>query len=262
MTEVRKPVFYDMVHSNNAASIRLWMKLTKREDEFEVHMVTYADLKSDWFRKISPLGKVPAFILPNGKYIFESRVIMNYLQDKYGRFTTLPTAEDRAFEALFCRTHDVYISSPNCTQPGFSHTQGCMYLAPYETKWCDASRVMDRPTRAAKLAEIWKQLGWLEENMIGPFLAGDVITSADMTWFPTTIFMEFMLPRVFGWPKVFREKEHFPRLAAWFELLETNEVFSAVRLDIWNFWVKKEEEGQFESIKGELVDTNFKWVYP
>jgi len=54
------------------------------------------------------------------------------------------------------------VASPNCTQPGFAHTQGAMYLAPYETEFCPARRAMDRPTRAAKIAEIWKQLSWLE----------------------------------------------------------------------------------------------------
>ena len=66
------------------------------------------------------------------------------------------------FVSLLVRMHDIYIASPNCTQPHFSHTQGCMYLAPYETKHCGKARAMDRPTRAAKLAEIWKQLTWLE----------------------------------------------------------------------------------------------------
>ena len=60
--------------------------------------------------------------------MFESFVIMQYLEDKYG---SLPSAVDlvprsaeaRAFAQLLVRLHDVYISSPNCTQPGFSHTQ-------------------------------------------------------------------------------------------------------------------------------------------
>ena len=34
------------------------------------------------------------------------------------------TPNDRAFVQLLVRIHDIYISSPNCTQPHFSHTQG------------------------------------------------------------------------------------------------------------------------------------------
>ena len=63
---------------------------------------------------------------------------------------------------LYIRIHDLYIASPNCTQPGFSHSQGAMYLAPYETKHCPAVRCMDRPTRAAKIAELHKQLRWFD----------------------------------------------------------------------------------------------------
>ena len=49
---------------------------------------------------------------------------------------------------------------------------------------------MDLPTRAAKLAEIWKQLSWLEAQVAasgpGPYLLGDdQLTLADLTWFPT-----------------------------------------------------------------------------
>jgi|AntAceMinimDraft_11_1070367.scaffolds.fasta_scaffold42590_1 glutathionyl-hydroquinone reductase len=51
---------------------------------------------------------------------------------------------------------------------------------------------MDRATRAAKLAEIWTQLCWLEgelESSGGPFLTGTALTDADMTWHPTCVYM-------------------------------------------------------------------------
>jgi hypothetical protein len=46
-----------------------------------------------------------------------------------------------------------------------------------------------------------------------------------------------MLPRVFEWPEVFHEKQHFPKLASWFENLQKNEVFAKVHEDIFSFWV-------------------------
>ena len=94
-----------------------------------------------------------------------------------------------------------------------------MYLSPHVTPWCSAERCMDPKTRAAKIAEIWKQLTWLEDQVQGPYLAGDEITHADITWYPTTIFMEFMLPKAFGWPQIFHETEHFPKLTKWHQLL-------------------------------------------
>merc|ERR1712113_36496 len=130
-------------------------------------MITYPDLKSEEFIKVNPLKKVPALISETGNCIFESHVIMQHLEDKYGSLGPSFVLEDpdaRAIVNLLIRIHDLYIASPNCTQPGFSHTQGCMYLAPYETKWCSAERTMDKATRAAKLAEMWKQLHWLEKK--------------------------------------------------------------------------------------------------
>lgn len=260
-----KPIFFDMVHSNNAARIRLWIKKKGLQDVIQTRMITYADLPSEEFGKVNPLRKVPAYVSEFGDCIFESSVIITYLDEKYhshGPSFALDTPEQRALVHLFCRIHDLYIASPNCTQPGFSHTQGSMYLTPYETKWCSAVRAMDRPTRAAKLAEIWKQLTWLEEHVKGPYLAGAQLTIADMTWYPTAIFMEFMLPRVFGWPAIFYETDHFPKLTAWFQLLGKDADFAGVREDIFNFWIGKEEEGQFQSIREELTDTSFKWKYP
>ena len=109
--------------------------------------------------------------------VFESNVILSYLEDKYkeaGPSLEPATAEGRQAMQLLCRVHDLYIASPNCTAPGFSHSQGAMYLS---NGWHGPARGMDLPTRAAKLGEIWKQLSWLEaqvqkEARGGPHLLG------------------------------------------------------------------------------------------
>ena len=90
--------------------------------------------------------------------VFESGVILNYLEDKYsdeGPTFTPPTPEGRQEMALLCRVHDLYIASPNTTAAGFSHSQGAMYLS---AGWHGASRGMDLKTRSLKLGEIWRQL--------------------------------------------------------------------------------------------------------
>lgn len=261
-----KPIFFDMIHSNNARRVRLWVELKGLHFLFDTRIITYPDLQSEEFKRINPLKKVPAFITSEGHTIFESYVIMSYLEDKYGQYGPsfmLDTPEERAFVELLVRMHDIYIASPNSTQPGFSHTQGCMYLSPYVTEFCSAERVMKLDTRAKKLAEIWKQLTWLESQVKGPYLAGDRITHADMTWFPTAIFMEFMLPRVYEWPEIFHETDNFPKLTTWHAKCMKNPIFARIRGEIWDFWVGKEEAGQFKSII-EVVraDTEFKWKYP
>lgn len=263
------PVFYDMKHSNNAARIRLWLK-KKGLGEAEVKrvVVKYDDLQSEEYEEINPLKKVPALIDGNGQPLFESDVILGYLEDMFRGKGTAPhfdlgSCEERAFVRLLIRMHDLYVASPNSSQPGFSHTQGAMYLAPYETPFCPARRCMDNPTRAAKIAELHKQLTWLEANVKGPYLAGAALSLADMTWFPTACFCEFMLPRVFGWPAVFREHEAFPKLTAWFELLLRDEDFAGVRRDILEHFTETWDDGQFEPIIEEVNRTRdeFKWTF-
>lgn len=121
----QKPFFFDMIHSNNAARIRLWLRLKGLEDMVDSKMITYPDLQSEEYQKVNPLKKVPAFINENGECIFESFVIMQYLEDKLGHLgmrLTPENPEERAFANLLVRMHDIYISSPNCTQPNFAHT--------------------------------------------------------------------------------------------------------------------------------------------
>jgi len=190
---------------------------------------------------------------------------MQYLEDKFPRVSeklVMDTPEDKAFVNLCVRVHDLYVASPNCTQPGFAHTQGAMYLAPYPTKHCAPDRIMDANTRSAKVAELFKQLTWLESNAKGPWLCGDQMTHADLTWFPTCIFMEFMLPRVFEWGNIFYETDVFPKITAWFALCLENAHFAGVRKQIYDHWTLKEEEGMFKAVK-EDIDNNpqYKWKY-
>ena len=123
-----------------------------------------------------------------------------------------------------------------------------------------AARGMDLKTRAAKVAEIWKQLNWLEgyAEPGDSYLCGAELTLADFTWFPTAVFMEYMLPRVFGWPQIFAppvdENPHiFPKMAAWFGKCKAVPAFAEVHREIWAFWEGKEAEGQFQHISEELA---------
>ena len=67
----------------------------------------------------------------------------------------------RALANLINSVHDLYIASPNSSNPAVTATQGCMY------KPVDQ---IDALTRAAKVAEIDLQLGVLEGLVVGPLL--------------------------------------------------------------------------------------------
>ena len=70
-----------MKHSNNAARIRLWLALTKC-NEVEHRFVKYPDLQTAAFAEVNPLKKVPALIRSDKATVFESNVILNYIEDK------------------------------------------------------------------------------------------------------------------------------------------------------------------------------------
>ena len=261
-----KPTFFDMRHSNNAARVRLWLRLVDPDiaDNVASTWVTYDDLQSEDYAKVNPLRKCPALVRGDGGTVFESDVILKYLEDKYGRndAMTPATPEDRQLMNLMIRCHDLYIASPNCTAEGFSHSQGAMYLS---AAWHGARRSVDVASREAKIAEIWKQLVWLEANAAGPFLVGAEPSLADLTWFPTCVFMEFMLPRVFAWADPFdgAGPTPFPKLAAWYAQCRALGAFEETRSEIWDYWVDMEKKGQFEPIKAELdANPDRKWTYP
>ena len=169
----RPPHFFDMKHSNNAARVRLWLsKKGLPEGAVQTTMVKYDDLQTEEFGRINPLRKVPALLDAYGGPLIESAVILDYLEDKFAgqgaaESFTPGAAEERALVRLLIRIHDTYIASPNSTQPGFSHTQGAMYLAPYETPFCPPWRAMDRcGSRAHACAR-----GSSRPRMGGDFLA-------------------------------------------------------------------------------------------
>ena len=262
----KKCIFYDVKHSNNSARIRLWLRLHGGlTDHIETVMLGHDDLDDGKkLAEINPLKKVPAFVTDQGLRLFESFVILSYLEDRFGDGTlVLDTPDDRAFVQLLVRIHDIYISSPNCTQPHFSHTQGCMYLDAEPTKYTPARRTMpDANVRAAKVKEIYERLCWLEESIKLPYLAGDCITHADITWYPSCIFMEVLLPYVFGWDAIFHETTHFPRLTQWFDTCSNNEHFAPVRSDIFDVLVEQGKDGRFDGVREVTISNpKLKWKY-
>jgi glutathione S-transferase len=288
----RRYKFFDMQHSNNAARIRLWLRLNKDvlddgdQVVIETKWLSHDEIESDSFASINPLKKVPALTICGQEdssppfQLFESSVIMGYLEDILPKSVLKmtddnSTAEDRALVSLIVRCHDLYIASPNCNEPHFSHTQGCMYLDPIPTAFTPARRTMAIPTRAAKVAEIYKQLCWVERSAkFAPYMGGDRLTHADLTWFPTAVFMELLLPLVFDWTPIFDAGEddedvvktatEFPRLTGWFRTcLAANPCFAQTRQEIRCALLQQKERGRFAAVK-EAIEAHreeHKWKY-
>ena len=47
-----------MVHSNNAARIRIWIALKNLGNEIDTTMITYPILQSEDYKEVNPLRKV------------------------------------------------------------------------------------------------------------------------------------------------------------------------------------------------------------
>ena len=128
----------------------------------ESRVVQYPDLKTAAFTALNPLQKVPALIRADGTTVFESNVILAYLEDKYkeaGPSLEPPTAE--AGRRCSCSAAFTTSTShrPTARRPDFRIRRAPCTSAQAGT---GAARGMDLQTRAAKLGEIWRQLSWLE----------------------------------------------------------------------------------------------------
>mmetsp|Transcript_23064 Transcript_23064/g.73189 ORF Transcript_23064/g.73189 Transcript_23064/m.73189 type:complete len:179 (+) Transcript_23064:14-550(+) len=136
---VSRLTFYDRGSSNNAARIRLWMYLEGAESAITVVPVTHAEQRSEEYRSVNPFMKCPALTIHfsdgSSSWLAEAAIILEYLSDTHRRPWSrcyLPhDPELRAHVRLVVRCHDLYLASPNCSQPGpFTHTQGCMRVPP------------------------------------------------------------------------------------------------------------------------------------
>lgn len=147
------------------------------------------------YKKINPIGKIPALQLDNGQVIAESEVINEYLEDKYPEKPLLPKeAEKRAVVRGCTRFHDLYLEPP--MRAVFPKLFG---------------QNLDEKFIADKIAEVNSRLDQLEASIGSPWATGDMFTTADAALAPTIFFMVNMLPQ-FGSKG---PTEGRPKIAAW-----------------------------------------------
>ena len=89
------------------------------------------------------------------------------------------------------------------------------------------------------------------------------MTHADLTWFPTCVFMEFMLPKSFGWSEdIFHETEHFPKLSTWFEHCISIKQFVQVRQELVDVFRVQYQQGRLSGVKEDVKNhPQYKWKY-
>ena len=242
-----KPTLYDVPVSNNGARVRLISYWKGLEDTLAIaNPETLGGLKSDAYLALNPQGKMPLLVLPDGLALPESEVIAQYICDAYadvGPSLIPDDPETRAVVALATRIHDVYVVP----------IQGCMYRGP-----------MDVAQRAEGVAAVAKQLDALEGVMSlrtdGPFVAGREPSTADAALFPTYVFVEYLLPKLFGWDDVFAGR---PRTREWWNAMRADtcgaRVYDEVRggLEAWDAAGRWAKVGIEDAVK----DDAHRWSY-
>lgn len=171
----RRLRLYDLDHSPFAARVRIAVRA--KGVVLDV-AAPPGGVRSADYRRINPIGLVPALVLEDGTVLPESEIIVEYLEQRFPEPRLLPAeAEARARCRLIGRIADLYLAP--ALKELFERTK-----APADAAEVDA---LIRPVREA-LVVIDGQLGR------GPYALDDALTSADCALAPLLFFVERCAP--------------------------------------------------------------------
>jgi len=145
--------------------------------DFEIEYIDLGN-KPDWFLKISPLGKVPVLrVRPENKSetaIFESAVIVEYIEDAMGGRKLHPADPlDRA-------THRAWM-------------EFCSTIIADYSKW---SQEKDENNLPAMRKTLESKLAKVEEQVVGPYFAGEEFNCVDAAFAPLFMYMGALETRI------------------------------------------------------------------
>jgi glutathione S-transferase len=126
----------------------------------------YADAED--VRKINPLGKVPALILDGGETLFDSQMIIDFLDETAGpdRALTPPAGEARR-------------SVLACVGISLGMAEKVVGLN-FETKQRPVETIDDGVINRLQ-GQVTSALEWFETRQPGPWLCGQAMTQADVS---------------------------------------------------------------------------------
>jgi len=75
---------------------------------------------ADSVRQQNPLGKIPALVLEDGTVLFDSRVILEYLDHRAGGGRIVPTEASARFAAIRCGMSYILPSMPSVPASGWA----------------------------------------------------------------------------------------------------------------------------------------------
>ena len=154
------------------------VKMFMAEKGITLDMVTVdlrgGENRQEAFLKVNPSGQTPSLELDNGTNLNENTAICEYLDEKNpGASLIGTTAEERAATRMWTRRVDLKVCEPLAN--GFRFGEGLPMFQ---------SRMRCLPDASPGLKLIAQDgIQWFEDNMKGPWIAGDRFTLADILLF-------------------------------------------------------------------------------
>ncbi len=90
---------YSSLTSPYGRKVRIVIDVLGLADRVTVQHANTLD-PEDRIRKVNPLGKIPALILEDGSALYDSRVIVEFLEALHGDGTIVPRGSDQRFRQL------------------------------------------------------------------------------------------------------------------------------------------------------------------
>ena len=154
------------------------VKMFMAEKGITLDMVTVdlrgGENRQEAFLKVNPSGQTPSLELDNGTNLNEITAICEYLDEKNpGSSLIGTTAEERAATRMWTRRVDLKVCEPLAN--GFRFGEGLPMFQ---------SRMRCLPDASPGLKLIAQDgIQWFEDNIKGPWIAGDRFTLADILLF-------------------------------------------------------------------------------
>ena len=128
---------------------------------YEIEFISLSD-KPQWFLDISPNGQVPVLITDQGKALFESDAIVEYIEEAYPALQEGLSPEDKAINRAWS-----YLASKN-------------YLVQ-----CSAQRSPDAEVLKERSEKLGKAFDRIEKQLGDtPYFGGETIGMVDIAWLP------------------------------------------------------------------------------
>ena len=189
-----------LIHTPGSRSLRIIFLLEELGLDYELESYKYdgAFFASAEFRKLSPMGKLPA-LWDNDQVVVESTAVMQYLLDRYGPGGLTVDAADADYAAYLQWFHMAEGGMANYLAVSLGHSTG---IEQYQV-----TEAYDRYCRY----QIEKALLMLEQQLEGrDFLCKQGFTAADISLFYTLFFAKFAIQAKF----TKRVEAYFQRLRA------------------------------------------------